>query len=56
MMKEFCFGLALGTVLGVLAVNSSDKLQKVAKAAAKEAEKKVNEIKKQIQENSSEEE
>lgn len=54
-MKEFCFGLALGTILGVLAVNSSDKLQKFTKSALKQAEKKVDKIKEQLSDSTNEE-
>lgn len=44
-MKEFCFGLALGTLMGVLIVSSSEKLGKALQKAEKETEKKVTEIK-----------
>ncbi len=49
-MKEFCFGLALGTMMGVLIVTSSDKISKLAKEATKTAEKKVNEVKNEVKE------
>lgn len=44
-MKEFCFGLAIGTLMGVLIVSSSEKLGKALQKAEKETEKKVTEIK-----------
>ncbi len=48
-MKEFCFGLALGTMMGVLIVTSSEKISRLAKETTKAAEKKVNEVKEEVE-------
>lgn len=53
-MKEFCFGLALGTLMGVMIVSSSDKIGKALQKAEKETKKKVNEIKKKLADNGNE--
>lgn len=49
-MKELCFGLAIGTLLGVLVVTSSEKVADKVKEVTNKAGKKVNEIKNKLTE------
>lgn len=47
-MKELCFGLAIGTILGVLVVTSSQTIEKKAKEVTDKVSKKANEIKNKL--------
>lgn len=53
-MKELCFGLAIGTILGVLVVTSSQTIEKKVKEVTNKVSKKANEIKNKLTNNEEE--